>query len=313
VPFSWVTDNSSERGKTKVQYLLDDWSSGRHSGRLLGSQQPLEAQVSTESPCKTKPGWHVYATSPCTWYRPSVAGPNKDPCSMLGGETHPSTATATTRIIWTWYCTSFCIFKPSLTQSPLENLLVGELVKKFLVFFFLSQTVHYRVHKSPTPVAILNHMSPAHSTVTYTRIVCLQPVWLGDDVVKEDSSKTGWLTGNPPKLIFSTFSSMRRNALRFSRTENGTVVQMNGTVENMSANSKLIFRAQPLLRQTDFQFLRAISAWNPILNHVDKVNQSLQSENVAVIQASNTVNWIKERSNTKLCEYVTDKYLVYVT
>jgi hypothetical protein len=58
---------------------------------------------------------------------------------------------------------------------------------------------------------------------------------------------------------------------------------LNDIVENVSAKPELISTAQNLLHQIDFQFLCTLSAWKRILNHIDKVNQALQSKNVTVM------------------------------
>jgi hypothetical protein len=61
---------------------------------------------------------------------------------------------------------------------------------------------------------------------------------------------------------------------------------LNDIVENVSVNPELISTVQSLLHEIDFQFLGTLSAWNRILNHIDKINQALQSKNVTVMQTS---------------------------
>jgi hypothetical protein len=76
-------------------------------------------------------------------------------------------------------------------------------------------------------------------------------------------------------------------------------------VENVSANPELIFMAQSLIHQIDFQFLFTLSAWNRILNHTNKVNQALQPKNVTVMQASKMLTGLKSTLREKR-EAVTD-------
>jgi hypothetical protein len=49
---------------------------------------------------------------------------------------------------------------------------------------------------------------------------------------------------------------------------------LNDIVENVPANPELISTAHSLLHQIDSQFSCTLSAWNRILNHIDKVNQA---------------------------------------
>jgi hypothetical protein len=80
---------------------------------------------------------------------------------------------------------------------------------------------------------------------------------------------------------------------------------LNDIVENVSANPELIFMVQSLIHQIYFQFLCSLSAWNRILNHIDEVNQALQSKNVTVMQASEMLTGLK-RTQRELREALTD-------
>jgi molecular chaperone GrpE (heat shock protein) len=80
---------------------------------------------------------------------------------------------------------------------------------------------------------------------------------------------------------------------------------LNHIAENVSANPEFISTARSLLHQEHFQFLCTISAWNPILNHIDKVNQALQSKNVTAMQASKLLTGLKS-TLIELREALTD-------
>jgi hypothetical protein len=82
--------------------------------------------------------------------------------------------------------------------------------------------------------------------------------------------------------------------------------ELKDIVENVSANPELISTAESLLYQIDFQFLCTSSAWNAIVNHIDKVNQASQSKSVTVVQDSNMLTGLKS-TLTELHEAPTDE------
>jgi hypothetical protein len=85
---------------------------------------------------------------------------------------------------------------------------------------------------------------------------------------------------------------------------------LNDVVENLSANPELIPTAQSLFHQIDFQFLCILSAWNPTLNHINKINQALQSKNVTVMQASKMLTGLRS-TLIELCAAITDESFIY--
>jgi hypothetical protein len=85
---------------------------------------------------------------------------------------------------------------------------------------------------------------------------------------------------------------------------------LNDIVENVSANPELISKAQSLLYQVHFQFLCTLSAWNPILNHIDKTNQALQSKNVTVMQASKMLTGLRS-TPIELRDALTDESFIF--